>query len=123
MVATPIRTMPHFTVTTVDGQTVDYAKDVWQRKNIVLIAVPVASGDDEVATRYAPLAAEDTRLVVTSAPVPGLAAPAVLVADQWGEVAQSATASSVQELPGPDELLSWLEHVRQRCPECEGEAR
>jgi hypothetical protein len=123
MDTTQIRTMPHFRVTTVSGETVDYARDVWQRKNIVLIVVPEGANEQAVSGTYVPLAAEDTRVVVTSAPVTGVSAPAVLIADQWGEVAHAAAASTAEELPGPGELLAWLEHVRQRCPECEGEAR
>lgn len=123
MVPTPIRTMPHFSVTTAGGEAVDYAKDIWQRRNVVLIAVPDGIDERALAETYAPVAAEDTRLVVTSAPVAGVRAPAVLIADQWGEVAHSVEAAAVEGLPGADELVSWLEHVRQRCPECEGEAR
>ena len=118
-----MHTMPHFNVTNFDGEPVNYATDVWQRKNVVLMAVPAGTDRRELSKRYAPLGSEDTRLVITSEPVAGITPPAVVVADQWGEIAHSAAAAKVAELPAPDELLSWLEHVRQRCPECEGEAR
>jgi hypothetical protein len=118
-----MRTMPHFNVTNVNGETVDYATDVWQRKNVVLMAVPAGTDGQELSKRYAPLGSEDTRLVITSEPVAGITPPAVVVADQWGEIAHSAAVPAVADLPAPGELLSWLEHVRQRCPECEGEAR
>ena len=120
---TPIRTVPHFSVRAAGGETVDYARDVWQRKNLVLIAVPEGTDERGLAGAYASVAAEDTRLVVTSAPVDGVPAPAILIADQWGEVAHSETASTLDELPDPGEVGSWVEHVRHRCPECEGEAR
>jgi hypothetical protein len=123
MITTPIRTMPHFSVRTAGGERVEYAKDVWQRKNLVLIAVPAGTDERALARVYAPVAAEDIWLVVTSAPVAGVHAPAVLIADQWGEVAHSAAASTIAELPAVEDVASWLEHVRQRCPECEGEAR
>jgi hypothetical protein len=123
MDTTPIRTIPHFTVTAADGGTVDYAKDIWQRKNLVLIAVPSGGDERELSRTYASVAAEDTRLIVTSSSVAGVSPPAVVVADQWGEVAHSVSAPTLEGLPSPDEVLAWIEHVRQRCPECEGEAR
>ena len=55
--------------------------------------------------------------------VPGLPAPAALVADRWGEIAYVATAPTLDGLPAPSTLFDWLDYVVQRCPECEGEAR
>jgi hypothetical protein len=55
--------------------------------------------------------------------VADVAAPAVVVADQWGEVAHVAAASRPEGLPDPDALLDWIRFLRIRCPECEGEAR
>ena len=81
MDTTPIRTIPHFTVTAADGGTVDYAKDIWQRKNLVLIAVPSGGDERELSRTYASVAAEDTRLIVTSSSVAGVSPPAVVVAD------------------------------------------
>jgi len=34
-----------------------------------------------------------------------------------------AQAPDVAHLPVPDELVEWVDYVRHRCPECEGEAR
>lgn len=118
-----MRTMPHFKVTTISGETIDYAKDVWQRKNLVLIAVPAGTDERELSPRYAPLASEDTKVVITSAAVSGITPPSVVLADQWGEIVHTAAGAAVPDLPRPDDLRAWLEHVRQRCPECEGEAR
>ncbi len=118
-----MRTMPHFTLTTISGETIDYAKDVWQRKNLVLIAVPAGAGERELSQEYAPLASEDTKVVITSAAVSGITPPAVVLADRWGEIAHTAAGAAVTDLPRLDDLRTWLEHIRQRCPECEGEAR
>ena len=118
-----MRTMPHFTLTTISGETIDYAKDVWQRKNLVLIAVPAGADARELSQRYAPLASEDTTVVITSAAVSGIPPPSVVLADQWGEIAHTAASATFTDLPRPDDLRTWLEHIRQRCPECEGEAR
>jgi hypothetical protein len=113
--------VPHFEATTVDGRRVRY-RDIWQRQPLVVISAPA----DESGRRYAQLAAtrepdvsaHDARLVITHDLIPGLPQPGALVADQWGELAFVA-----DDLVPPDELIAWLRHVRQKCPECEGESR
>jgi hypothetical protein len=40
-----------------------------------------------------------------------------------GEVYYVKSASRASELPGPDELMEWVQYVRNECPECQGEAR
>ncbi len=47
----------------------------------------------------------DVAVVVTRDRVADVAAPAVVVADQWGEVAHVATATRPEGLPDPDALL------------------
>jgi hypothetical protein len=61
--------------------------------------------------------------VVTRDRVPGLQAPATLVADRWGEIVYVTDTSRVDELPASSDLLDWLDYVDRRCPECEGETR
>lgn len=113
--------VPHFTVTTVNGEAFSYSS-IWQSKNLVLMVLP---GSDQNAGRTLEelrrIETPDTRSVVTTDVVPGLDAPATLVADKWGEIAHVVHAPD--ELPTGDDLADWIEHVRQRCPECEGEAR
>jgi hypothetical protein len=123
MTGPSIHTIPHFRVSGAGGETVDYAKDIWQRRNLVLVALPAGAEARAAADAYAPVAAEDARLVVTSDPVAGVEPPAVLIADQWGEVAHVFTPPGIEDLPPVSEVASWVDHVRQRCPECEGEAR
>lgn len=119
--------MPHFTVQTSAGATVAYSS-IWQRKHLVLIAL--AQMDSAEASRYLSRVEElmrpvedDTALVVTRDGITGLQAPAVAVADRWGEIAHVVQAARDGDLPAPDDLMEWVEHVRQRCPECEGESR
>ena len=120
--------MPMFTATSrADGTPVDY-RDIWQRKNLVLVTLP---DDDPTANSYAmllrirqpELTPEDTRLIVISSRIDGIPAPGVVVADRWGEVYYVASASRASELPGPDELMEWVRYVRNECPECQGETR
>jgi hypothetical protein len=46
-----------------------------------------------------------------------------VVADRWGEIVFAEEKSDVADLPGPQELVDWLNYVMNQCPECEGEAR
>ena len=120
--------VPHFEVTTVDGRLVRYST-IWQRRNLVVIALPEA--DTLAAERYLSSLTElrsgaitqHTECIVTRDSVQGLPAPGVVVADQWGEIAFVVSAPALDALPSAHELILWIEHVRQRCPECEGEAK
>jgi hypothetical protein len=116
--------VPHFGVRAVGGETVSYTT-IWQRRHLVLIT---ARDDDREPLRDAQLAERlaelpDTALVITTAEVPGLPPPAVLIADRWGEIVHVASATRTRELPDADEIADWISHIRTRCPECEGEAR
>lgn len=120
--------IPHFEVTALHGDAIRYST-IWQRRNLVLITLPAAASESsanaiaELAARVPELSAHDTACVVTRDTVPGMPVPGLLVADRWGEVVHVANHSSAADLPGLDEVLVWVEHVRNRCPECEGEAR
>jgi hypothetical protein len=122
------RFVPHFSVTTIDGQTGRYA-DVWQRKNLLLVLVPTAESPDREAylsklrARTSELTAHDTSCVITSDDVVGVRAPAIVIADRWGEIAFIAETESIARLPAVEAMIDRLRHVQSRCPECEGEAR
>ena len=110
--------VPHFDVTTVDGRQVRY-REIWQRYALIAVSLPASTS----AAQHMALAEtipDQTRLVITHDVIPGLPQPGALVADQWGEI---AFVSAEGKLPPPAELLEWLEHVRMKCPECEGETR
>jgi hypothetical protein len=116
---------PHFRVTTLDGQAVDYSR-IWQRRNLVLVTVP--SELSESARKYVRQLSTtqfgaDTACVVTSDHVEGLSAPGVLIADRWGEVIFAMSCSNIDELPSAMEILDWVEYMGKQCPECDGEAK
>lgn len=118
--------LPHFTVTDLEGRTVDYSS-IWQRRNLVLVMLPDDSPSsrdyaEQLASR-AKAQSEDTSWIVTRNRVEGLPYPGAIVADRWGELIHVAPAADVAHLPSPDDLAEWVEYVRYRCPECEGEAR
>lgn len=118
--------VPHFVVSTAGGREVRY-RDVWQRRTLVLVRLPPddqeAAAEYERALRSPPdlLAPYAAILVVTRDPIPGLSAPAFLVADRWGEIQH--VAHDLQALPDRTELADWLQYVEQQCPECQGEVK
>jgi hypothetical protein len=120
--------VPRFTITTTSGTEVRYL-DLWQHSNLLLIALPpdaVAFARryvDRIRKSLADLPADDTACIVTADDVEGLRAPGALVADRWGEVRFARQADSVEDLPDPEDLAEWVQHVQHACPECEGEAR
>src|SRR5687768_6547065 len=83
--------IPHINVTTVDGERFAYS-DIWQRKNLVLVALPPEESDDAddylslLASRLSDVTGGDTACVVTRRDIPGIPASAVVVADRWGEI-------------------------------------
>jgi hypothetical protein len=120
--------VPHFSVTTVEGERFDYS-NIWQRKNLVLLSLPHeesagrANYLSELTTRMSELSANDYACVITEDSVSGLPSAGVVVADRWGEIHHVAHAARVEDLPSPDGLLEWLRYVQIQCPECEGEAK
>ncbi|MGH9374390.1 MAG: hypothetical protein ACRD15_22970, partial [Vicinamibacterales bacterium] len=120
--------VPHFEATALDGTSIRY-RDVWQRKNLLLVALPAgqaAAFESYVSlleSRRADLSAHEAVCVITRDPIPGVPPPAVVVADRWGEAALVASGQIAADLPAADELVEWLHSVQIRCPECEGESR
>ena len=122
-----LRNVPHFAVTTLTGNTVRYV-DVWQQHPLVLVVLPptAAEEDAEYLARLHEhadtLSTQGAAIVVTRDAIPGLPAPAVVIADRWGEIV-SMTTADFAALPGGTAIAEWLQYLEHRCPECEGEAR
>ncbi len=124
--------MPHFSLRGIDGTTLSY-KDIWQRRNLLLVSLPAETKKDEPREEAAYLDAirahdeaireYDTDVVITRDALPGLPAPAVLIADRWGEIIAVSCADRIATLLPIAEILEWLRFVAHACPECEGEAR
>lgn len=121
--------MPHVQLRRLDGSHFDYG-DVWQRRNLLLIALGAGPARDADAPWLEALESDrsacelhEAVVVVTRDAVPGLTAPGVVVVDRWGEVVFAEAAASVSALPATETLVEWLRFVDHACPECEGEAR
>jgi hypothetical protein len=78
----------------------DDARDTWKSGGLPLLADP------------------EERLAAAL----GVRAPAVLVADQWGEVHEAREAGEEHHFPTIGEIVSTLSYLAVRCPECQGEA-
>ena len=119
--------LPHFTVTDLAGNRVDYSS-IWQRRNLVLVMLhdsgpSSASYAERLRLRSLDTQTEDTVWLVTRDRIAGLPCPGAIVVDRWGELIHLAHGPDTASLPAPDELAEWAEYVRHRCPECEGESR
>jgi hypothetical protein len=116
---------PHIQIRLIDGGTFRYTM-IWQRKHLVLVVIGTSQADADYASaltgRGSEFSNRETECVVTHDAVTGLPTPSVVIADRWGEVIHIAEPASSAELPSVDELIGWVDYVRQRCPECEGEA-
>jgi hypothetical protein len=83
--------------------------------------VVVVLGSPVEAAALVPAAlAQQFDVLADSQRVLGASAPAVLVADEWGEVFFACRAEDGVQLPTPEELREWIVFVAVQCPECEG---
>jgi hypothetical protein len=120
--------VPHFAVTTFSGESFDYS-DIWQRKNLVLVLLPHANSAattkfvDQLIAQMSELTTDDSACVITRDGISGVQRPGIVVADRWGEIHHVADGKTVDDLPGPDDVIEWLRYVQHQCPECEGEAK
>jgi peroxiredoxin len=120
--------VPHFTVTTFSGLSFNYS-DIWQRKNLVLVLLSHAESAastkfvDQLTARISELTGDDSACVITRDCVSGVPSPGVLVADRWGKIHHVVDGKTVDDLPGPEDVIEWLRFVQHQCPECEGESR
>ncbi len=49
----------------------------------------------------------------------GVTAPAVVIADQWGEIHEAAEGHAFLPI---ESTVEWIRSLATQCPECEGEA-
>jgi len=49
----------------------------------------------------------------------GLAVPAIVVADRFGEIWAAWQGGDAHALPDSEEIVAWLEFIERQCPECD----
>ena len=120
--------VPQFEVRTVAGAPVSYST-IWQHRNLLLVVVPPLDSEStrayaaDLTDRLREFGDQDVDTVITRDPVPGISAPAVVIADRWGEIVVATEASDVAGLPTPEDLIEWVRYTLSKCPECEGETK
>ncbi len=115
--------VPHFAVTTVQGDTARYDTH-WQRRNVVVLSTaghPAETAAAALGRAVPDPAALSAVCIVTTEPIGGSTRPLLVVADQWGEIVEIDEAERVEDLP-VHAVRRALEYLEIRCPECEGEA-
>ena len=87
----------------------------------VLVVTPDLSDgeDDPSSTAPFPILLDPEQRLASSL---GVTPPAVVIADQWGEVHEVTEAGDGHRFPGMAEVESWLRYLATLCPECQGEA-
>ncbi len=93
------------------------ALEEWDGRVLVITPDPPAEKED--AGGAFPLLSDPERRLSASL---GITPPAVVVADQWGEVHLASEAGEDHDFPAVGELEQWVQYLAVQCPECEGEA-
>lgn len=120
----PGRLIPHFVVTTREGGEARYT-DVWQRRNLVLFALPRSLNERartyllELQRRVAAATTDDTIVIAGQPAAQSIPDSTLIICDRWGEIAHLEKLSGdVATWPSADEVLEWVQFIRMQCPEC-----
>ncbi|HEU4451587.1 MAG TPA: redoxin domain-containing protein [Longimicrobium sp.] len=97
--------------------------DIAEWDGRVIVVVPASPGQaigiaGDAAKHFTVLADPDRTLAARL----GISIPAVIIADQYGEIHHAAPGGDGHDLPEPAEVVGWLRYLAVQCPECQGEA-
>jgi len=84
----------------------------------VLVISPAGAGEPLPDASFPLLHDSEDRVAAAL----GVRPPAVVIADQWGEVHDVREAGDEHRFPAEAEIESWLRYLAIQCPECQGEA-
>lgn len=94
----------------------------WDGEMMVVLPPSSADGDrdppEPPAHAYTVLEDEQGRIAASL----GIATPAVVIADRWGEIRMAEPAGVEHDFYDPGEVVAWLRFIAIECPECQGEA-
>lgn len=93
----------------------------WDGSVRVVVPEPTAAAPKlhlQPPSSFAVLADPEQRLARAAHVAP----PAVVIADQWGEIHYAVLVGPGHAWPTPAQVAEWLRFLAIRCPECEGEA-
>lgn len=91
----------------------------WDGRPLIVLATPPAAEDASPADIRIPVLHDAENRLADKL---GVAAPAVVIGDQWGEIYESHSAGEGHDFITPAELVSWARTIATKCPECEGES-
>jgi peroxiredoxin len=99
------------------------ADDIGEWDGRVVVVVPASPARaigvaDDAAKHFTILADLDRTLAARL----GISAPAVIIADQYGEIHHASQAGDAHDFPEPAAVVGWLRYLAVQCPECQGEA-
>ncbi|MGH7573671.1 MAG: hypothetical protein ACREM1_00870 [Longimicrobiales bacterium] len=83
----------------------------------IISDLPIASAGEYASALPFPLMLDAQGTLGTKL---GVDLPAVIVADQWGEIHVTEEAGPEHEFLAVEELIEWSKYLIQ-CPECQGE--
>jgi len=97
--------------------------DIGEWDGRVIVVVPASPDQaihiaDDVANHFTILADPDHTLAARL----GISTPALVIADQYGDIHHAAPAGDAHHHPDPAEVVDWLRYLAIQCPECQGEA-
>ena len=87
----------------------------YQGENAIVLAIgPEAEDQQEVALPFPTLIDREARTAMRH----GLAVPALVIADQYGEIWAAWVGGDGHALPDGAEVLQWLEYIQAQCMSC-----
>ncbi len=95
--------------------------DIGERDGRVIVIVPAPPDQavriaDDATKSFTVLADPDRALAARL----GISAPALAIADPYGEIHHAAPAGDAHDFPEPRDVVAWLRYLAIQCPECQG---
>lgn len=92
----------------------------WDAKVVaVRVGEAVGANGVEAAAFEFPILADPAGTLAASLT---LEVPAIVIADQWGEIHAAEVAGADHDFIAPAEVAEWAKFLAIQCPECQGEA-
>jgi len=93
--------------------------EAWDGRPLIVQPEPGPAAAAPAPGRHFPLLSDPDARVSTALSV---RPPALVLADQWGEVHLRHEAGEDHRFPTVAEIVEWLRFLAIQCPECQGEA-
>jgi peroxiredoxin len=105
------------------GRLAAASADIGEWDGRVVVVVPASPDQairiaDDAAKHFTVLTDPDRAVAARL----GISAPALVIADQYGEIHHAASAGAPHAFPEPADVVDWLRYLAIQCPECQGEA-